>query len=101
MQSGKVSIFEYKHNDLIRCLILSKEEDVLFSGGDDCIIAQHSTKTLKPIGQQLKVDIGWLFGIDLNSNLLVVGGLAKFRIIKLKKLTNSGNVHTNEYNIKL
>ena len=91
MQSGKFSIFEYKHTDFLLSLIQSKEEDVLFSGGDGSTIAQHSTKTLKPIGQQLKVDIGYLTGIALNNNLLVVGGFEQFRIIKLEKLTNSGN----------
>ena len=91
LKSGKVSIFEYKHTNWILCLILSKEEDVLFSGGRDSNIMQHSNKTLKPIGQPLKLDIGYLNGIDLNNNLLVVGGNKHFRIIKLKKKTNSGN----------
>ena len=99
LQSGRVSIFEYKHISWILCLILSKEEDVLFSGGTDSTIVQHSTKTLKPVGKPMKLDIGNLNGIDLNSNLLVVGGVEQFRIIKLQKKTNSGNSQTNQDNI--
>ena len=93
LKSGKVSIFEYKHTDEILCLILSKEEDVLFSGGQDNTLAQHSTKTLKLVGQQLKFDKTYSHGIDLNSNLLVVGGGDQFRVIKLQKQTNSGNYY--------
>lgn len=91
--SGRVSTFKYKHTLLIFSLILAKKEDVLFSGGKDSNVAQHSTKTLEPIGQPLKLDIGWLNGVDLNSNLLVVGGDEKFRVIKLQKRINSGNFH--------
>ena len=90
MGSGKVSIFEYMPTGRILCLILSEKEEVLFSGGEDSTIMQHSTKTLKSIGQPLELDIDYLNGIDLNSNLLVVGGFHQFKVIKLEKLTNSG-----------
>ena len=76
-------------------LILSKEEDVLFSGCITSFLVQHSTKTLKIIGEPIDLGIGSLKGIDLKNNLLLVGGKEKFRIIKLGKRPNSGNNNTN------
>ena len=95
LKSNLVFEFEYKHSDWILSVVLTKDESVLFSGCYGSVLVQHSIKTLKPIGDPLHLNIGNLQAMDVNSNLLVVGGQTQFRIIKLTKLVESGNYYTS------
>ena len=90
LKSQLVYKFKFEHSQPIYNLVLTKDEKILFSGCDGGVLVQHSTKTFKPIGDPLQLNIGMLKSMDLNSNILLVGGHEQFRIIQLKKRVDSG-----------
>ena len=81
--SKEVSTFAYKHEEYIFSLCLSKDKKTLFSGCDGGILALHCVESGKTIGEPQQLDMGSIFGMEQNSNLLLVGGFNKFGLFKI------------------
>ena len=95
LKSNAIFKFVYKHSEEVYSLFLTKDENVLFSGCNGSLLIQHSTQTYKPIGDPLNLNIRQIISMDQNSNLLIVGGFEKWKVIKLEKRIGSGNYYTS------
>ena len=91
--SGAESKFPQTHYKQIHSLFLSENQKTLFSGCWNGELKQHSINTLQQVGRTTNLGIGWLFGIDLKSNLLVVGGQWNFSLLQLTKIPKQSRHH--------
>ena len=95
--SKKVSVIADQCENTITSLCLSVNQRTLFIGSKEGVLTQFNLERKQKIGVSEQLNIGKIYGLDQNSNLLLVGGVNNFALFKIPKNRSHSNFYINTY----